>query len=772
MTSLIRSHKITAMYVVVVVACLCLTQAAMADGTFTPSLHPTLQVSRAAGEIKIDGKLSDPGWRDAAKAANFSEYSPGDQTEPPVETEAYITYDDDNLYVSFVCHDDPGSVRASLCERERVYEDDNIVLCLDTYGDAAWAYTMNVNPYGIQADALWSPNIGQDGGFDLIWESAGMITETGYQIEMAVPFSSLRFPNTEQQVWRVDFIRNHPREASRAYSWAARDRNETCWPCQWGTITGIENVESGKGIEIMPTMIGYQSGELTGAGEPSSPFSFENEDPRGELSLGGKYAVSSDITVEATYNPDFSQVEADAGQIDVNTTFALFYPERRPFFQEGSDLFRTLFNSFYTRTVNDPQFASKVTARSGRTGICYLIARDDNSPITLPFEEYSAYILAGKSTTNVFRVRQAIGGGSQIGLIATDRRFDGGGSGSVISQDGRLRFTPSLSLAYQGIISHTSEPENSSIVPSWLKGIKFWDDHTADFDGESYWGHGGIAVLSYWTQTWNATVNYWEVSPTYRADNGYDPKNNRRDLTVTTGYQYRPESDLFDIVNPHIDVGTVWNYDGKRKNEFVALNLWTRFKVAQASSFTQYMRSAENLGGIQFDDIWRVYNEGNLRIGDPLAFGWNGSYGHTVARRFLRMGKTVDLGAWLDLKPHDRILIEQWLQYTSADDLYTDNELYRQIICRSRLGYQILRQLSLRLVVEYGTYRQQGSDSRGHWSVDPLLTYRLNPFSIFYIGSTQNYDSMQEIDGYGALTDSYKLTTSQFFMKLQYLFQI
>lgn len=316
----------------------------------------------------------------------------------------------------------------------------------------------------------------------------------------------------------------------------------------------------------MPTLIGYQSGALTGAGEPSAPYSFENKGPKGELSFGGKYAVSSDITVEATYNPDFSQVEADAGQIDVNTTFSLFYPERRPFFQEGSD--------------------------------------------------------------------------------------------------------------------------------------------------------------------------------------------------------------LFDIVNPHIDVGTVWNYDGKRKNEFVALNLWTRLNVAQASSYTQYRRSAENFGGIQFDDIWRFHHSGDLRLGDPVAFGWNGSYGHTVARRFLRMGKTTNLGAWLDLKAHDRVLIEQWLQYTNADDLYTDNELYRQIVYRTRLGYQILRQLSLRLVVEYGTYRQQGSDSRGSWSVDPLLTYRLNPFSIFYVGSTHNYRSMDEINGYGALSDSYKLTSSQFFMKLQYLFQI
>ncbi|HUV29687.1 MAG TPA: DUF5916 domain-containing protein [Acidobacteriota bacterium] len=752
--------------------CHFLSRPAMAGDTFTPVYHPTLDVSKAAGEIKIDGKLGDPGWRNAARAANFAEHRPGDQTEPPVQTVAYMTYDDENLYVSFVCYDDPRAVRASLSERERVGNDDNICLCLDTYGDAAWAYTLNVNPYGVQADALWSPDNGEDGRFDLVWESAGLITDSGYQVEMAVPFASLRFPSVEQQVWRVDFWRNHPREASRAYSWAAYDRNEACWPCKWGTVTGIEGVQAGRGVEIMPSAIGYQYGALNGDGIPAKPYEFADDDAKGEMSLGGKYAVSSDVTVEATYNPDFSQVEADAGQISVNTTFALFYPERRPFFQEGSDLFRTVFNSFYTRTVNDPQFAAKVTARTGRSGLGYLIARDENSPITLPFEERSVYLLTGRSTTSVFRLRQTIGSGSQLGLIATDRRFDGGGSGSVISHDGLLRFTPSLSLSYQAVLAHTKEANDSTIVPSWLRSTVFWDDHTADFDGESYWGHGGVGVLRWQTRTWNAAVNYWEVSPTYRADNGYDPKNNRRDLTVTTGYRYRPESDLFDMVNPWVDAGTVWNWNGRKKDEFVALNLFTQLRVAQASSFTQYIRRAENLGGIQFDNIWNVHQEGNVRLGDQLAIGLDGGYGHTIARRFRRMGKTINLGVQADIKPYDRILVEQWAQYATADEMDSGVELYRQFIYRNRFGYQLLRQLSLRLVVEYENYRELGSDKSDRWSVDPLLTYRINPFSIFYIGSTYNYETRSEMDSYGISTASNRLTSRQFFMKLQYLFQI
>ncbi|MCP4712326.1 MAG: hypothetical protein GY869_27205, partial [Planctomycetes bacterium] len=134
---------------------------AQADDTgdsFTPIFQPELEITRTSGEIKIDGQLRDPGWQSSALADNFVEHQPGDQTKPPVETVARITYDQNKLYVSFICYDDPLAVRASHAGREGVYDDDNIVLLLDTYGDAAWAYTMNVNPYGVQADALWSPN--------------------------------------------------------------------------------------------------------------------------------------------------------------------------------------------------------------------------------------------------------------------------------------------------------------------------------------------------------------------------------------------------------------------------------------------------------------------------------------------------------------------------------------------------------------------------------------------------------------------------------------
>jgi hypothetical protein len=185
----------------------------LADDEYTPVYNPTLVISGAAGEI--DGELQDPGWRGAAVADNFAEHTPGDQTKLEVNTIVWITYDDDNLYVAWMCYDDPGEVRASFCERDQIFSDDYVILCLDTYGEATLAYELAANPYGIPGDLLFSSAQGEDITYDMIFESAGRITDFGWVVEMAIPYTRLRFPGTEQQTWRVDFWRNRPQATSR-----------------------------------------------------------------------------------------------------------------------------------------------------------------------------------------------------------------------------------------------------------------------------------------------------------------------------------------------------------------------------------------------------------------------------------------------------------------------------------------------------------------------------------------------------------------------------
>ncbi len=576
---------------------------AWADDVFVPVYHPRLEVSRAAGPIEIDGDLGDPGWRGAAKADNFCEHNPGDQTKPDVNTEVLITYDDENLYVAWLCYDDPAEVRASFCERDRIFSDDYVILCLDTYGEATLAYEISSNPYGIPGDLLFSSTNGEDISYDMIFETAGRVTDFGYVVEMAIPFHSLRFPDREDQEWRMDFWRNRPRESRYQYSWAAYNRDENCWPCQWGTVTGVSGVKPGAGFELLPAVVAYQAGSMNGDGY------FDNDDPDGDLALGISYDISSELTAEATINPDFSQVEADVAQIDVNSTFALFYEERRPFFQEGSDLFETYFNAVYTRSINDPLVAGKMTWRRGANSMAVLTARDEHSVITLPFEESSETVENGKSYSNIVRVKHDLGEQSHVGLIATDRRFDSGGSGSLVGLDSRMRLSTSNSLTLQVIGTHTEEVDNPNLTGDELNAMMFEGGrYTARLDGESFYGHGLLAELSRSTENYWAGLQYNELSPTFRADNGYEPSNNKRQAHSWVGGIIRFEdSEILEDMEFNANFGRKWNFDSVRKDEWLNIDYEVDFRAGQTGIHSNLLLSNELFHGIYFEDIWQFH---------------------------------------------------------------------------------------------------------------------------------------------------------------------
>lgn len=743
--------------------------AATSAGTesgFIPVYNPSLQVPKTTSSIRIDGLLGDPGWRGAGVADNFAEHYPGDQTEPPVETIAYITYDDDYLYVAFVCFDDPALIRTSLSDRDRLYSDDNVGFFFDTYGDASWAYILNANPHGIQADALWSENGGEDNRYDLIWESAARVTDSGYQVELAIPFSSLRFPVRGVQTWKVNFWRNHPREILRQYSWAAHDRNNPCWPCQWGTVTGIDNVRPGGGIELLPTFIAFQSGARSDDDLADSDFA--NKDIMGELSLGAKYVASSNLTAEATYNPDFSQVESDAAQIEVNTTFALQYPEKRPFFQEGSDLFRTSFFSLYSRTINDPYFAAKATGRFNRTSIACLAAYDEHSPMVLPFEEFSEAVGLNESYSGVVRARQTIGEESHVGIMVTDRRFEGGGAASFLAADASVRLLRNYRLSFQLTGSRVEEPGDTLITLEQLGEARHretfdGDRHTIGFDGETISGHAINVALRREARHWNWGLDYRELSPGYRADLGFEPRNSRRHIEFSSYYTIYVDSDIIDRISPGLVLAREWNFDKQRKDEWAVGEIGARLKGQTYVSVT-YMESWERFRELTFPMINRFHIEIDSDFSEALGAGFVFLRGHIIYRHGEApvLGSEYCISAWGHIKPLDRLIIEPSYNFDQSRHPVSRNILFKVTTGRARINLQFTRELFLRLIVQY-------DDQHKLWEFDPLLTYRINPFSLFYIGSTSDYESLYSTTD---MRHRWTLSSRQFFLKLQYLFQL
>ena len=727
-----------------------------------PVFNPKLDIHKTNGSIKIDGKIEDGEWADAGKADNFVERQPGVNLPPAVKTEAYITYDDANLYVAFNCYDNPAEIRATMCQRDQYSSgmDDVVTLLLDTYGNSTWAYELMVNPYGVQKDLLWSSIHGDDSGFDLIWESAASINETGYQVEMAIPFTSMRFPNRDVQVWKVDFYRNQSRESFKQFSWAAYDKDEQCWPCQWGTVTGIRDVKPGKGLEIMPTIIGTQAGYISDYNDPDSKFI--NDDADAELSVGAKYSISSDITLEGAYNPDFSQIEADAAQIDVNSTISLFYPERRPFFQEGRDIFQTLFNSFYTRTINDPQYAIKMTGRLNKFNIGFLSAYDENTPYMIPLVERSILVNTGESYVNILRATKSIGEDNHIGIILNDRRFDGGGYNSILAFDHDFRLSQKYSIVGQYIMSFTEEQDDSALSASF-NGETFDDGkHTVAFDGETFSGAGHIFQIRRRARNWNFTIDYNHVAPAYRTETGYDPWNDYHNLSIWNDWNFYPEDGIVQQISPEIWLMRKWSYGGVIRWNQADISCNTNFRWAQSYFGVSLFTGTERWGGINFKDLWNINFWVGSQFSNAIGYDMDFTYGTSVARWLLEKGNELSLNLSFDLKPIDRLTIEPEINYARSESKETNEELYKQTITRTRFRLQATKELSTRLVVQY-------DDSNDNLEIDPLITYRISPFSMFYIGSTHDITELTD-----AVDDhkKWKETERQFFMKLQYLFRI
>jgi hypothetical protein len=721
------------------------------EGSYRPQVQPSLHVERAPGAITIDGDLDDAGWKGAAVAAGFSEFQPREGVAAPVPIEAWVTYDENHLYVAFRVTDDPSAVRASLRSRDQVLGDDLIGIILDPFGNNTIGYIVAANPLGVQLDGRLSQT-GDDFGFDLLYQSAGKLTETGYQVEMAIPFSSLQFPRGHRQEWRLNFVKVHPRSTMRQYSWGSLTQNQSCMLCQNGWLLGLEGIKAGGRVELLPSLVASQAGALADGADPSS---FQSGRPRAEASLGVRYPFRAGWSVEGTYNPDFSQVESDAAQIDVNTTFALSYPERRPFFQEGAELFQTSISQVYTRAINSPIGAAKLVGREGRTSVGYIGAVDERTPILVPLEERSFFVAGSRSLSNIARVHHTIGDGSHVGVLVTDRRYDGGGSGSTAGVDTRLRLPGNWQLNAQVVGSHTEEPQTGELAGS---SLTFGDgEYSVALDGESFTGLATYIGASRYSPASGVGASYRDATSTFRAANGFQSRNDFRNASAFVQRSHLPVGGVVDRVTGALQASQGWSYDGAIRDQFLAPSVYVQMKGQTYVNFGT-RHGHERFDGTRFRDLNTAWANASTSFSDRMSVAVSANGGDWIYRRFgaAQVGTGRSASAALTLKPTHQILLEPSVAYQRMDD-QTGDELFAGYIARTRLSYQFTHELFARVVVQYNDFAEA-------LTFEPLLMYRLNPLSVLYIGSTHGYSSFDEPYGYAR-------TDRQFFLKVQYLFR-
>src|SRR5262245_2509754 len=331
-----------------------LAVSALAD---TPPPPPPLTLHRTHGTITVDGDLSDSGWQDAAKIDAFYETSPGDNPPAKVKTTAWISYDDRYFYIGIRC-DDPQAdkIRAPYVERDNVIgTDDNIAVFLDTRNDKRTAMELRVNPRGIQADGIFNDaNSNEDFSPDFYYDTAAKIDSSGWSAEYRIPFSSLRYNDAPSQTWNILIWRNYPREFRYAFQSAPVPRGSNGYMCHMHPLVGLEGLPKSGHLVAAP----YVTAQHLSTPEAGLGSSLGHSETTTDAGLDLKWTPSANQAVDLTLNPDFSQVEADVAQITVNQRFAVFFPEKRPFFLEGFDLFDTPVQVAYTRTITAPRWGA------------------------------------------------------------------------------------------------------------------------------------------------------------------------------------------------------------------------------------------------------------------------------------------------------------------------------------------------------------------------------------------------------------------------------
>ncbi|MCB1023615.1 MAG: carbohydrate binding family 9 domain-containing protein, partial [Acidobacteria bacterium] len=406
--------------------------------------------------INLDGDPDEEAWLSAAVFRDFIQTSPGDNTAPSKRTEAYLAYDEKYLYVAFKCWDEKEKIRATIVKRDDVFNEDNVHIFLDTYDDQRRAYLLGWNPLGIQADAIFTDGQGSDFSIDIVMESKGKIHDWGWSIEAKIPFESLRYRAGKGKMWGFNAARSIHRLNNEVDSWMPNNRDIAGTLIQHGKITGLNEIESERTLELIPSITISETGNRV-SDKQIPAGRFVNEPVKQQLGLNLKYSITPNLTLDAAINPDYAEIEADAPVVAANQRFPIFFAEKRPFFLEGADIFQSPLFIFNSRAIIDPDLAVKLTGKIGKNTIGFLAASDNapgnftenerNDPNIRPFiDEF----IGKNAAFAVLRLKRDLGKENNIGFFATARTFTEN-KNFVGGFDGQIKVSPQDTFTFQAV---------------------------------------------------------------------------------------------------------------------------------------------------------------------------------------------------------------------------------------------------------------------------------------------------------------------------------
>ena len=706
-------------------------------------------------QVKLDGNLDEHVWENATQIAVNTQNEPLERAASPVNTTAYLFDDGQFLYLGIDAKDpNPEAIRGALRDRDELWQDDNVGIIIDSLNDERNAFEFFVNAYGAQGDILatdfdtWV----EDPSWDAIWYSAAQIHSDGYVVEMKIPLTVLNLPKTNEPItWGISIARNYPRDVFYRLSNVGFDLDIKCSFCQFDKLTGLANRTEHRDVLFTPHISASRHDS-----KEHVPGDWQNGDVDVEVGADLRWRINDETLLNATVNPDFSQVEADAVQLDVNTNFSLYYAEKRPFFLDGSSYFRTNQQElFYSRTIAEPDYGVKVTGKQGAHTYATLVADDANPSVLLPGNQGSSLAQLQDDVTNaVARYRYDWGQRSGVGVTLTQRQ-GGDYHNTVAALDGTYALNASDSFNYG--LSYADTDNSALFVENW--------DVAANQSGKAI-----SLALERTKRDYNLRGEYQQIDEDYRADMGYQPKADFREYVLGGGqtwygddgaritkWQYDLEWDKsFDLDGDLLEQ----EFEGYLYAEgplvsTYELGMWHSEELYYGEYFIQ------NNGYVQF----------SIRPHQDLTYVLYADYGSRIDYSNARLGEGADIENSLSWDVNQHLQLKVNYNYSELD--VDEQSVYRAQQWDLRLYYKFNIRSMLKVIWQFEDidrnqqaylYSQVHKRNRDFGS-QVVYSYKMNPQSVFYLGYS---DSGYQDDS----LDELQRTERTFFTKISYAWQL
>jgi hypothetical protein len=745
----------------------------------------TYSIPRVDTQPTINGVLDKSEWASATQVELAFDISPGDSTPAPVRTTAYMMEDGEQMYIAFKAYDpNPENILAYIRDRDGLFQDDFVGVILDTFNDERKGYEFFVNPMGSQGDLTRDDTLhNEDASWDTVWDSAGQVVEDGYIVEMAIPYRALRFkPDLENQTWGIQFLRIYPRDSRTVLADGRSNRELDCTLCQVNKVSGMPNLKStDANFDVTPTVT-YVNNEQRDL-NPTGDWQDQINDT--EVGADLRWAITEDWILNASINPDFSQVEADAGQLDINTTFSLFYPEARPFFLEGADYFKSMNRLVHTRNIADPEYGLKVTGKSNGYSLGVITASDDSTSFLIPSSQGSYVVNLEDESSEAFIVRGQVDVGEKnnIGVSLTSRTATDY-KNQVMAIDGKYYFTKKDVFTYQVMNSNSDNPDSISIDDD---GERFMDADQSDNAYTMNYRHN--------EEDYSFRASYNDFGKDFRADMGFIGKVDYKQVVIGGNYTWRGDKDskwtqwgLFGD----------WDKTEDQSGKMLEQESEIHFNLRGPMQFNTNLGVVEReryYNGEYFDEsvfmMWFQFKPlSSLTVGNFMMLGDQIDYAHTELGELVliepyvnwQVGKHLSVNVSHTNQKLDVLAKQMTIDTPNGNGQQVDfakGKLFDAKLTDIRLAYQFNTKSRLSLTLQTSSIDKNpllysvnfdddldndASSSTKRFGTQLIYSYKLNPQSLMYLGYSDNAVESEQIL-------SLEKFDKTFFAKFSYLWQ-